>query len=263
MKQIQSSQNPIFKELKKLATNASTRAKLSQTILDGAHVCEMYLRNYGAPEMCVVGETSTANAEIAKIAAKCERLGVLVVQLSDAQYRVLSPVEHGGGLLFVAKIPTPEMPVNLEESAILIDRLQDPGNLGTILRTAAAAGISQVFASPGTVAAWSPKVIRAAMGAHFVLKIYENADLSNVIENAKIPVFATSSHAKTTIYDADLNRETAWLVGNEGQGVAAELSQMADETLIIPHVGEIESLNVAVATAICLFEQVRQKAVLK
>jgi RNA methyltransferase, TrmH family len=148
------------------------------------------------------------------------------------------------------------------ESVLLLDGLQDPGNLGSILRSAAAAGIVRVYCGPGTVFAWSPKVLRAGMGAHFLLSIIEDADLAAVIRAARAPVLATSSHATQSLYEQDLRKPVVWLFGNEGQGVSPALLSLASETIAIPQAQGIESLNVAASAAICFFEQVRQRSML-
>jgi TrmH family RNA methyltransferase len=127
------------------------------------------------------------------------------------------------------------------------------------LRSAAAAGIGAVFCSPGTAFAWSPKVLRAAMGAHFLLDIFEHVDLSNLLHHSSVPVVATSSHARQRLYEIDLKRPVAWLFGHEGQGVAEDLLALATHQVAIPHLGAVESLNVAASAAVCFFEQVRQK----
>ena len=142
---------------------------------------------------------------------------------------------------------------------MLLDGVQDPGNLGSILRSAAAAGVGQVICGRGTAAAWAPKVLRAAMGAHFVLDIVEHADLRTVIAGAHLPVYATSSHASTSIYATDLAGPCAWLFGHEGAGVSAELAPLVSRELTIPQQAGIESMNVAAAAAVCLFEQRRQR----
>ena len=127
-----------------------------------------------------------------------------------------------------------------------------------LFRSAAAAGIRQVYCSAGTVFSWSPKVLRAGMGAHFLLEIVENADLAELVRHAAVPVLATSSHATRTVYDLDLTVPVAWLFGHEGQGVADELLAHATHQVAIPHLGAVESLNVAASAAVCFFEQVRQ-----
>ena len=131
--------------------------------------------------------------------------------------------------------------------------------MGSLLRSAAAAGIKQVFCSRGTVSAWSPKVMRAGMGAHFFLDIVENVDLLSVLRNTQIPILATSSYAKKIVYDIDLAQAVVWLFGHEGQGLSEELMDRATDQVIIPHLGKVESLNVAASAAICFFEQVRQR----
>lgn len=259
MKQISSRENALYKELRHLATNASARKKAAKTLLDGVHLCQAYLQHRFAPELCVVSESCVGHAEVASILAQCESLGANCIVLPDHLYQALSQVEHGIGLLFVIPTAQESSPPPLKVSAVLLDNLQDPGNLGSILRSAAGAGIQQVFCSSGSASAWSPKVLRAGMGAHFLLEIFEGVDLQAIISAASIPVLATSSHTDTTIYQMNLNRPVAWLFGHEGQGVDPQLMAMATDTVTIPQKAEIESLNVAASAAICFFEQRRQQ----
>jgi TrmH family RNA methyltransferase len=258
MKSITSRENPLVKELKHLASSSQARRKAGRTLLDGVHLCEAYLQHAGAPVLCVASEASMRHKEVAAILDACERMRAHCIALPDALYQSLSQVENGIGLLFVIDTPATEMPRALTGTAVLLDNLQDPGNLGSILRSAAAAGIKQVFCSKGTVFAWSPKVLRAGMGAHFLLEIFENADLPPLVQGSKIPVMATSSHAERQIYDVDLRHPVAWLFGHEGQGVSEALLAQADYQVSIPHAGQIESLNVAASAAVCFFEQLRQ-----
>jgi TrmH family RNA methyltransferase len=259
MKSISSRDNPLYKELKQLATSAQARRKAKRSLLDGVHLAEAYLQQAGEPQLCVVAESAADHAEVAPILAQCEKIGTQCISLPDALYQAVSQVENGIGLLLVIATPQPQAPQALTASAVLLDGLQDPGNLGSILRSAAAAGIRQVFCSGGTVAAWSPKVLRAGMGAHFLLEIFESADLLHLCRDSKIPVLATSSYAQKTIYQIDLTQEVAWLFGHEGQGVADALLEAAGAKVVIPHLGQMESLNVAAAAAVCFFEQVRQR----
>jgi len=144
-------------------------------------------------------------------------------------------------------------------SAVLLDGVQDPGNVGSILRSAGAAGITQVYCSAGTAFCWSPKVLGAAMGAHFVLEIFENVDLAELVRASNIAVLAMSGYAQERLYDVDLRQPVAWLLGHEGQGVSDELMSLASHQVVIPHAGRVESLNVAAAAAVCFFEQLRQR----
>ena len=155
----------------------------------------------------------------------------------------------------------PSRAIEPDAPTVVLDRLQDAGNVGSILRSAAALGFAQVVALKGTAALWSPKVLRAGMGAHFGLEIHEQVDLALLVGTASVPVLATSSHADATLYETELRQPVAWLFGHEGQGVSADLLALATQRLAIPHLGEMESLNVAASAAICLFEQVRQKTV--
>jgi TrmH family RNA methyltransferase len=257
MKQISSRENPLYKELKQLATSSQARRRSGRTLLDGVHLCEAYLDRCGLPVCCVVGESAQRNAEVARILQRCA--GAQCVLLPDALYAAVSQVEHGIDLLFVIDTPQVQATGPLSAAAVLLDNLQDPGNIGSILRSAAAAGVCDVYCSSGTVFAWSPKVLRAGMGAHFSLRIHEHADLAGLLRNARLPVLATSSHASKRIYDVDLSQPVAWLFGHEGQGVSEELLALASHQVAIPHLGEIESLNVAASAAICLFEGVRQR----
>jgi TrmH family RNA methyltransferase len=156
-------------------------------------------------------------------------------------------------------LPQPTGTIADSRFALLLEDIQDPGNLGSMLRSAAAAGCDAVFLSTGCADAWSPKVLRAAMGGHFVLNIHERQDLPGVANAFPGTLLAASLQAKRSLYDCDLRGNIAFLVGNEGAGLSAGLLDMATQTVAIPMPGKIESLNAAAATAICLFEAVRQR----
>jgi len=256
MKTITSRDNALYKEWKQLASSSQARKKAGRSILDGVHLCQMYLQQMGAPLVCVLSESALALPDVAAIVAVCEASCVV---LPDALYNPLSQVENGVGLLFVIDTPKQTSPDRLTQSAVLLDQVQDPGNLGSILRSAAAAGIEQVFCSAGTALAWSPRVLRAGMGAHFLLQIVENVDLAALMHASDMPILATSPHASQTLYEIDLQQPVAWLFGHEGQGVAENLLSLATQSISIPHLGAMESLNVAASAAVCFFEQVRQR----
>jgi len=258
MKTISSRDNPLYKELKHLTSSSQARRKAGRSVLDGVHLCESYLQFVGLPALCAVGESAQHHPEVAALVARCESGGASCLLLPDALYKALSQVENGIDVLFVVDTPRPEPEPALDRAAVLLDNLQDPGNFGSILRSAAAAGIGAIFCSAGTASAWSPKVLRAGMGAHFLLTIHEGVDLPALVASARIPVLATSSHATQTLYQTDLKSPVAWLFGHEGQGVSEELLALATHQLAIPHLGAVESLNVAASAAICFFEQVRQ-----
>lgn len=256
MERITSRQNERYKTLKLLASNSKYRREQKMTILEGPHLCESYLNSGSEPRLVVVSDGGLANSEVAAILGKAS--GVEIINLPDDLFGLISVVENGIGLAFVVEVPDVASSPNLSRDALLLDAVQDPGNVGAILRTAAAAGVKDVYLSDGSAAAWSPKVLRAGMGAHFSMEIYENVNLSEVIENSTVPVFATSLEAEGSIYEKDLKQPVAWLFGNEGAGVSKELLELC-ETVIIPQDESVESLNVAASVAVCLFEQRRQR----
>lgn len=227
-----------------------------EILIEGAHLCRAYLEQVGSPLQCVFSESALNDPELARLVAAVPDAAHLV--LDGALFRALSQLEQGVGLAFVIPIPMPQAPGPLHGPAVLIDRLQDPGNLGSILRSSAAAGIPAIYCAKGTVSVWSQKVLRAAMGAHFQLRISEDCDLDVLVGEAQVPVMATSSRAKESIYDVALDGDVAWLFGNEGQGIGASLFERA-RCVGIPQPGGMESLNAAAAAAICLFEGVRQR----
>lgn len=258
MKSLTSKDNPQYRELKQLASSPAARRKSGLAVLDGIHLCQSYLEQVDVPVLCVVSQTAQSHPEVADILAECEKRGGKRLLLTDSLFHPLSQVENGIDILFLIMAPIHEKCPALTQNAVLLDRIQDPGNLGSILRSAAAAGIKCVYCSAGTASAWSPRVLRAGMGAHFLLNIFEDVSLENLIETSKIPVIATTPYTDKTIYDFDLARPVAWLLGHEGRGVGENLMEKASDRLVIPHMGAMESLNVAACAAVCFFEQVRQ-----
>ena len=258
MKHITSHDNPFFKNLVKLSQSARERKKQGLTIIDGAHLVDVYRQRFGAPQALVVSETGRANPEIRALLARLD--GVAVSELSDGLFKDISPLVTPTGLLAVVNTPVPaRAPVDLV-FCVMLEGIQDPGNLGSILRSAAAAGVEHVFLSKDCVFAWSPRVIRAGQGAHFLLSIHEDADLVALIGNFRGRVVATSLAATASLFDADLRGPLAMLVGSEGAGLSEELMSLASEHIRIPMPGGMESLNVAAAVAVMLFERVRQTA---
>ena len=254
MKRIQSRDNPTFKSLKRLAESGRERRKTGQTLLDGLHLVEAYEAVRGPVEILVVAESALLGGEIAAYIA-----GRDVLVLADSLMRDLGLVDTPSGLLAVAAMPTQTVAVDLERDAILLDGIQDPGNVGTLLRTAAAAGVKQVLLSPGCAAVWSPKVLRAGQGAHFVLAIHEEVDLAAFMGDYAGTTAVTCLDGATSLYEAQWRGPLAWVFGAEGQGVSPALIAAARLKIRIPMPGAVESLNVAAAAAVCLFEALRRK----
>lgn len=254
MKLIQSRDNAFFKQLKRLAESGRERRKTGQTLLDGVHLVDAYEKVYGPPEALVVAESAMAGGEVAAYVEGRE-----IVVLADALMRDLGLVDTPSGLLAVAAMPKANATVDGKKDAILLDGVQDPGNVGTLLRTAAAAGITQALLSPGCASAWSPKVLRAGQGAHFALTIHEDVDLAAFMAGYQGTTAVTCLDGATSLYEARWSGTLAWVFGAEGQGVRRELIDAAKLRVRIPMPGAVESLNVAAAAAICLFELVRRR----
>ncbi|MBI4986812.1 MAG: RNA methyltransferase [Rhodocyclales bacterium] len=255
-KTITSRDNPTFKALRLLAKDTREQERQGRTVVDGLHLVAEYRQRVGAPELLVVSESGERNAEVQELLARHQ--GVEILRLRDSLFGEISGVSSAVGLL--ARIAIPPAPTEaLTESCILLDAVQDAGNVGTIMRTAAAAGVRDVVLGPGCAGAWSPRVLRAAQGAHFGLRIRPAADLAQVVARYGQLSVAAVAAGGTSLYDADLSGPVAWIFGNEGTGVAAELAALATARITIPMAGGSESLNVAAAAAVCLFEAVRQR----
>ena len=254
MKLIQSRDNPFFKQLKKLAESGRERRKTSKTLLDGVHLVQAFEAARGPVESLIVAEGAASHPEISALLAGRE-----VTVLSDALMRELGLVDTPSGLLAVVPMPAATATVNRKNDAILLDGVQDPGNVGTLLRTAAAAGIGQALLSPGCASAWSPKVLRAGQGAHFAIAIHEDVDLLAFMSVYEGTSAVTCLDGSTSLYAADWQGSLAWVFGAEGQGVRPELIAAADLRIRIPMPGQVESLNVGAAAAVCLFEAVRRR----
>ncbi|WP_435627011.1 TrmH family RNA methyltransferase [Candidatus Ferrigenium straubiae] len=257
MKTIQSRDNPFFKELSRLAGSARQRGKAGQTLLDGAHLLAAYLDAGKQPQHILLNAAALHDAEIAALLERAA--GIPVTQLDDRLFAELSELKTPTGILTVIDLPHPAGTAADSRLALMLEDIQDPGNLGSMLRSAAAAGCDAVFLSKGCADAWSPKVLRAAMGGHFALDIHERQDLPEVAKAFRGALLAASLQATHSLYDCDLRGKVAFLVGNEGAGLSGGLLRLATQTIAIPMPGRVESLNAAAATAICLFEAVRQR----
>lgn len=264
IKTIESAHNATLKEIDILLTDARLRRKSKRTVLEGVHLCDLYLAKFGAPIICLVAQEDAEHEEIIPIINRLEIDGkVTVYRVAKSLFKSVSSVVNGLGVLFVVPQPmqkntTPEP----HENWLVLDAIQDPGNLGTIIRTAAAAGINAIALNSECAACWSPKVMRAGMGGHFFIRLYEDLDLKSwfdALPSTRPKIIATKINAPQSLYDMDLSTPHIWLMGNEGQGLRTELLDCTEIQVSIPHRTEIESLNVASATAVCLFEMKRQQ----
>ena len=242
---VSSRDNPLLKELRRLAHDPAAYRKTGRVWLEGDHLCRAARDRGVRPAVAVFAESlwPSASAEWAGAAVR-------TVVLADALLAGVSGLESPAPMGFVVDLPTPP-PVEASAPTVVLDRLQDAGNVGSILRSAAAFGFTQVIALKGTAALWAPKVLRAGMGAHFGLRLIEAVGVE-ALDALAVPCIATSSHRGDWLHRAQLPHPCAWLMGHEGQGVSAELEARAARHIRIAQPGGEESLNVAAAAAICL-----------
>ena len=242
---IASRANPFVKTLKRLSQDSTAYRKDGQVWLEGDHLCRAALARGIRPAVAVFSESFWSTAAPALTSAAARN-----VVISDAIWPEFSGLESPAPMGFVMALPE-ALGVQADASSVVLDRVQDAGNVGSILRSAAAFGFKQVLAVKGTAALWSPKVLRAGMGAHFGLHLVEGLEEA-ALKALVVPIYATSSHGGVLLHEAALPMPCAWVMGHEGQGVSADLMARASQLVCIAQPGGEESLNVGAAAAICL-----------
>ena len=257
MKTVASRDNAGYKAMAKLASSASERRRTGMSVLDGPHLLAAFLDSGRKPEELMVSRMGLADPEVARLVERSAPARVTL--LSDTLFGSLT--EHPSPTGVIASVRTPPARKAPADASLvlLLEDIQDPGNVGTLLRSAAAAGAQSVLLSAKCAFAWSPKVLRSAMGAHFALNIVEGADLVAFLREYRGRSIALAPRAKASLYDLDLVAPSAFIVGNEGTGVRPQLLAAASVRAKIPMPGRVESLNAATAGSLCLFEAVRQR----
>jgi TrmH family RNA methyltransferase len=255
---ISSSGNPQFKALRLLASSRRERRRMSSMLLDGPHLLASYLARHGAPTLVAVSTQAIGRPEIAALLHRCEGSRVLV--FSAPLFAQLAPVEHPVGIVAVVPMPAPRAVSTAGRSSVLLDGVQDPGNVGGIIRTAAAAGVEQVLLSTGCADPWAPRTLRAGMGGHFVVAVCGGIDLAAALDGFDGTIVLTVARGGRAPQDVDLTGATAFLFGGEGAGVSDILGARAGSRVTIPMAPGVESLNVGAAAAVLLYERVRQLA---
>jgi RNA methyltransferase, TrmH family len=253
---VSSRDNPRLKDAARLVASSRDRRKAGRCVLEGEHVIAAYCERYGAPETLIVVESALDRDGIRKLLETVPAARCLVV--TESAWAEFAQFPSGLGAMAVVTAPRPEY----RESAgfcLLLDGIQDPGNVGSILRTAAAAGVEQVFLSSQCAFAWSPKVLRAGQGAHFHLQIFEDIDLVEWAHGYRGTLVAAVAAEGEPLFSVDLAPPVAIAIGNEGAGLSDALRSAATRSVTIPMPGAFESLNAAAAAAVCLFECVRQR----
>ena len=251
---ISSRDNPLVAQVRRLIRQPDAYRKHAGLWLEGEHLCRAFVdRHGGASARAVMSDAAWELPSLRALANSADSVSIVPAALM----RDLSTLDSAAPIGFIVEWPGPGS-VRRDAPSIVLDRLQDAGNVGTILRSAAAFGFAQVIALEGTAALWAPKVVRAAMGAHFALDLVERASSAD-LDALQMPLLATSSHAKDALHEAALPSPCAWAFGNEGQGVGPDLLGRCDITLRIAQPGGEESLNVAIAAAIFMYESTRQR----
>jgi TrmH family RNA methyltransferase len=258
LKSVASRDNAAYKALARLAASGSQRRREGVSLLDGAHLLGAFLDSGRKPQAVALNAAGLGDPEIASLVERSAPARVTL--LADALFKSLSSVDSPTGVIACVKTPAP-VEVAADASLVLfLENIQDPGNVGTLLRSAAAAGAGHVLLSPTCAFAWSPKVLRAGMGAHFAVNIVEGADAAAFLARYRGNTVALAGEARSSLYDLDLKGPTAFLIGNEGAGLSGDLRRAARVQARIPMPGRVESLNAGTAGSLCLFEAVRQRS---
>jgi TrmH family RNA methyltransferase len=263
---ISSKDNNVLKRIRQIQQAGSkgqkARHEYQLAVIDGIHLLQVW---QGDPRLqsILITPAALANSEIATIIhIHSEQYPEVEIQLVDESlWSSISELEHAPQIMGLVRLEPPkDTSKNLLGDTIVLDAIQDAGNVGTILRTALACHFNQIVCTVGTAHIWSPKVLRAAMGAHRYLTFYEAQSIDDVTSNIEAPLLATTMTAERSLYsvEARLQKPVAWVFGNEGQGVSPELLGQATQ-IRVPQNPKLESLNVASTAAVCLYETLRAR----
>ena len=235
----------MLKDLRRLAQDSTAYRKQGRVWLEGDHLCRAALNRGLRPVLAVFSEAIWPRAQVEWGSA-----AIKTIVVADPLFAGLSGLESPAPMAFVIDLPVPHA-LDPTAASVILDRVQDAGNVGAILRSAGAFGFRQVIALKGTAALWSPKVLRAGMGAHFGLRLLESVE-PDVLDGLAVPILTTSSHNGDFLHQVRLPWPCAWALGHEGQGVGDDVGSRSSQAVRIAQPGGEESLNVACAAAICL-----------
>jgi TrmH family RNA methyltransferase len=255
MKKLSSRENPRVRRWQKMVHDGRVRRHEARAIIEGPHLVEAYRERRGAPIALLVSEQGLEREEIAAIVA---RAGVAPVVLSNSLFCSIADTETPAGIAAEIAIPDPPTDLAGSPACLFLEGIQDMGNIGTILRSAAAFGVPDVVLAKGCADPWAPKALRAAMGAHFSLRLLQTDDLAAAMERFAGQTVCTAPHRGMALDMLDLRGRVGWIFGAEGRGVSDEIAARAALSARIPMETGAESLNVAAVVAICLYERSRQ-----
>ena len=260
MQKISSKDNSLIKHIKKLKEK-KYRNEYNEYIVEGAKIIGEAIKENAKIKQIIICDGCEKD-ELIERHLKYELAKYDCIYVPQNIFKMLTDVENQQGVLAVIEKGNPDGTINYDEDIIVaLDDVQDPGNVGTILRTIDSVGLKQVLVSKGTADVYNSKVIRSTMGAIFRVNVIECGYLKQTLQELKRKNFkltVTSLEAKKSIYDIDYNKKII-VVGNEANGVSKDIQKLATEKVIIPMLGNTESLNVSIATGVILYEYVRQK----
>ncbi len=260
MQVITSKENETIKNIKKLK-DKKFRDEAGLYIIEGIKMIEEAIEEKASIKKILICEECLTTGDLEqKILYEIAKYDCIYV--NTKVYNVLTDVVAPQGIMAVVAKPSKDTEIDYSEDIILaLDGIQDPGNLGTILRTADSVKLKQIIVTKNTADSYNPKVVRSTMGAILRIKIIETEDLAKTLKEAKknkFKIVATSLDTNESIYDISYNKKVI-VIGNEANGVSKEIQELADNRVKIPMLGKTESLNASVATGIMLYEYVRQK----
>ena len=253
VKLISSRDNPLWLRLRKLAADPGAYRKLGEVWIEGEHLCSAFAQRGLTPSQAVITEAAWELPALRQLASQAASVAIVPAALMATLSALDSPAPIGFMVPWNGVVA-----LRAQAPSIVLDRVQDAGNVGTILRSAAAFGFTQVIALKGTAALWSTKVLRSGMGAHFGLHLVEGLS-DDALDALTVPLLAASPHAAQALHQVALPWPCAWVMGHEGQGVSSALMARCAQSLRIPQPGGEESLNVAAALAVCCYESARQR----
>ena len=260
MQQITSKENKIIKHIIKLKEK-KYRKEYNEYIIEGAKIVQEAIQEKAKIKQIIISENAI-NTDLMQNHLKEELQKIDYIQVPSKIFKLISEVEKPQGILAIIEKEKQEENIDVNQDIILaLDDLQDPGNLGTIIRTADSVGLKQILISKGTTEAYNPKVIRSTMGAIFRVKIIECENLKETLKRLQknnFKIMVTDLNTDKSIYDIKLQKKVI-IIGNEANGVSEEIKNIADTRAIIPMFGKTESLNASIATGVILYEYVRQK----
>ena len=251
-----SPKNPKIQRITRLQTQARTRRKEGAFVIEGVRLAEEAFQAGWQPELVLYSDQLSSRGQ--QLVSRFQARGVEVFAVSSQVMRAASDTQTPQGILAVLQIPDMAVPAPLN-FIFIPDGIRDPGNLGTLLRTALAAGVDAVLLPPGTVDPYAPKVVRSAMGAHFHLPILARSWDQIRIITASLHTYLADAGAKLSCFDADFSVPLALIIGGEADGAGSEAHTLEAASVKIPMTGSTESLNVAAAGAVLMFEVARQR----